>query len=155
MNVSDEQFSGWSSTLEFWGLWFTPNSGSNVSPGGCQYYDKPQWHSWLSMWFKHGNGQSQIFGWHSHLYKCPGHRVSLDDIQLPTSPNTGWTPPWNPGFVCGGSFYLPKKGFMSGDQSKPCVMWSEFACSQHGAADWMLQRHWEESWCIVSGYTKR
>ena len=34
---------------------------------------------------------------------------------------------------------------MSGDQSKPCVMWSEFACSQHGAADWMLQRHWEES----------
>lgn len=21
---------------------------------------------------------------------------------------------------------------MSGDQSKPCVMWSEFACSQHG-----------------------
>lgn len=47
--------------------------------------------------------------------------------------------------VCGGSFYLPKKGFMSGDQSKPCVMWSEFACSQHGAADWMLQRHWEES----------
>lgn len=35
-----------------------------------------------------------------------------------------WFPP--------GSFYLPKKGFMSGDQSKPCVMWSEFACSQHG-----------------------
>jgi len=31
-----------------------------------------------------------------------------------------------------GSFYMPKEAFMSGDHSKPCVMYSEFACSQHG-----------------------
>ena len=49
-----------------------------------------------------------------------------------THQHPGWT-------LCGGSFYLPKKGFMSGDQSKPCVMWSEFACSQHGAAGWILR----------------
>eukprot|EP00490_Sorites_sp_Unknown_P029761 CAMPEP_0114668954 /NCGR_PEP_ID=MMETSP0191-20121206/37212_1 /TAXON_ID=126664 /ORGANISM="Sorites sp." /LENGTH=123 /DNA_ID=CAMNT_0001923389 /DNA_START=117 /DNA_END=488 /DNA_ORIENTATION=- len=38
-----------------------------------------------------------------------------------------WFPP--------GSFYVPSDGFMSGDHSKPCVMWSEFACSQHGIED--------------------
>lgn len=39
---------------------------------------------------------------------------------------------WNAG-AAPGSFYMPKEAFMSGDHSKPCVMYSEFACSQHGA----------------------